>query len=796
MKQFFTPLIGFALAISANAKTIFTSSLDSQEEFSRWTVVDNNKDDKTWQFSASNDSGKRTYYSYHSTNQGDDWLISPAITATTAGNYLITYSYEGGTSYPEAMKVYTGAAADIATLTGGLQKDYTAVTGKNADYFFVKLEAGQSFYLAFQACSQPDMFRLFVRDVEVKMCNNPVDLALTEITSPTSAEGLTNSEKITLKVANNGLSAAAAGSSSVTITIDGEEKFTETINQEIAVGQEISITLNTPVDLSISHHTYSVTATVNNSDDISNANNSLSASIRHIGPAVEPYTMGFENSEDTSDIKFINVNEDSGYWSIQTDGWFVAPSRTGVRSMCYNYSKENQADDWAILDGIQMAAGHHVLKYWVSTMDDSHKESYSIWWGNEASVSGMKNKIAEYTDYTGAAYTKKIVIFELTEPQTVYIGFHATSAANQNWIAIDDISINSISATDVDIAVSDLTNPGEYLVEKQDKNIKFNVMNQGIVDIKATINIDIDDQNVYSKEETLVAQDDKTFTISDILDTLKDGKHTIKVNVYNADEKDTSDNTLESSFIKLGAAPLAWDFEDGVVPEEFTVRSEDSYTLADGAKEGFGETGVCILDIEKHQYYGEHMLGMTCWFTEAGYADRWVVLPQVHVDSEDSYFVWNVGSLDANYDEKYSIEVSAGSDYWTNYDKAVTIAQENYVRKNRGISLASYYGKDVYIALHLTTYDGYAIAFDNLGLYGCTAVSAGVKDVVKSDLNVNFAGDMLNLDEAANVNVYDLNGRSVLCGKGTSFNLSNLTKGAYIVKVTTAEGTVTKKFIR
>jgi hypothetical protein len=796
MKRFFTPLVGLAIAITANAQTIFTSSLDTQEEFDRWSVVDNNNDDNTWKFSPSNDAGKRTYYGYHSTNQGDDWLITPALTATTAGNYLVAYTFEAGTSYPEAMKVYTGASADIATLQQGLQKEYPSALGVNNDYFFINLQAGQTIYVAFQACSQPDMYRLHLRDVEVKLCENPVDLSLTSIDSPVSAEGLTANEKMTIKIANNGLQAAPAGSSSVTVTIDGEVKFTETINQEIAVGQEISVELATPIDLSISHHTYSVTATVNNANDISAANNSCTAEIRHIGPAVEPYTMGFEASEDTSDLALINVNDDSGYWSIQTNGWFVSPARTGVRCMCYNYSKENDADDWAILDGIQMGAGYHVLKYWVSTMDDTHKESYSIWWGNEATVDGMKNKLAEYTNYTGAAYTQKIIIFQLDKAQTVYIGFHATSEKDQNWIAIDDISVNTISADDVEIVASNLTNPGEYLVEKASKDITFNVMNQGIVDVQATINIEIDGTNVYSKEETLVAQDDKTYNISGILENVAEGKHTLKVNVYNANEKNTDDNTLEITFTKLGAAPMAWDFEDGTIPAEFTVRSEDSYTLSDQAVAEFGSTGVGIVNIEEHQYYGKHMLGVSTWFTEAGYADRWIVLPQVHVNSEDACFVLNAGSMDAFINEKYSIEVSTDTDYWWWYEKALSVASEDYNRKNRGISLANYYDKDVYIAIHVTTYDGDAISFDNLGLYGCSIVESGVKDVLNSNVNFNLRGDILSLGTDAKVNVYDLNGRSVLAGEGSTFNLSSLTRGAYILKVTTAQGTVTKKFIK
>lgn len=787
MKKLFTSLAVLALAITANAQTLFTSPLDSQEDFARWTVVDNNRDGATWVYSSSGDVGKRVYYNYSGSNKADDWLISPEIKATEAGQYLVTYSYQGGDSMAESMKVYTGSQSTVDVLQTGMQKEYASILGAHSDYFLVNLEAGESFYLAFQACSAADRFRLYLSDIEVKKCSSLVDLAVTELVSPTSSEELTDSEKVTIKVANKGADAAVAGSSTVTLYVDGVEMFTEPIAQEIAAGEEITLELATPVDLSVAHHTYSVTAVVNNADDISMTNNTLTASVRHIGPATEPYTMGFEADEDLSEIKFLNVNQDSGYWSIQTDSMMVAPSHTGMRSMCYNYSTTNQADDWAFLDGISMSAGYHVLKYWVSTMDDSHKESYSIWWGNEASVAGMTNKIAEYENYTGAEYTEKVVIFELKEDQTVYVGFHATSAADQNWIAIDDISIYSISADDVEIAVSNLSNPTDYLVIKSNQDVVFDVMNQGVVDVNATVNIYVDDENIYSKEETLTAQINKTFTISDILSNIAEGEHVLKVNVYNAAETNTDDNTLVQTFRKLGEAPIMWDFENGKVPEEFTIRAEDNYTLSESAIAEFGETGVGIVEMEQNQYYGKYMLGMSSWFTQLGYADRWLVLPQVHVDEDDACFVWNAGSLDAYINEKYSVEISTKKDIYYNYTEALAVTAEDYHRHNRGVSLKKYVGKDIYIAIHLTTYDGDAIAFDNLGLYGCTCEQfSGVKDIIDAD---SLSGD-------TRVSVYDLNGRVLYNGDGSAFSLSGLAKGTYVLKTTSAEGTVTRKVIR
>lgn len=802
MKQILLPLLGATFALSANAQTLFSTDLNSQDEFNAFSVIDANNDGRTWIFSEDATNGERTYYPYHGENKADDWLISPALTPSVDGQYLVTYSFKGS-SYGEALQIYYGDEPTVEALSKNLAADYPLVTDtQNTGYFFVEATAGKPFYVAFYACSEADKWRLCAQKLEVTLCANPVDLTVAELTAPVSGEDLGSAETIKLKIANNGLVDAPAGSYTVNINIDGEDKFTETINQVVPKGGEIEVALSTPVDLSISHHTYSIIATVSHPDDISAGNNSLKTDVRHIGPAVEPYTLGFEASEDLTDLKFFNLNEDTGYWSIQTDSWWVAPSRSGVRSMCYNYSRVNQADDWAILEGIHMSAGYHVLKYWVSTMDDDHTEAYSIYWGSEAIPAAMTNKIAEYNPYSKAEYTQKICIFKVDKDQTVYIGFHATSPANQNWIAIDDIEINSISADAVELGITGVTAPsdGAYIPQKASHDVAFSVMNKAIKDAEGKITIKIDDAVVSEETVTLVAQEDKSFTKKDLLSNLSVGTHTLEVSVYNAEDQSPADNTVTLSFIILDTPTIAYDFEDGNVPSAFTVRSEDSNTLSSYAVAEFGETGVGILDLESHQYYGNHMLGISTWFTETSYADRWVVLPKVKVDSADATFVLNAGSTNAAINESYSVKVSDASDTWYDYTSLFKVSSENYVRKNRGASLAEYVGKEVYIAINVTTFDGDCLSIDNIGITGCSLVdNSGVNDIsIKDNANVIFDGNILTFGDfdSVNLNVYNLSGQLVYSANGKTFSLANLQKGVYVLKASTPNGVITTKVVK
>ena len=89
MKKRFTLMLFCALtALQGMAQTLWKTAFDTEEEFKQWTVIDSNKDEKTWTFSADATPSK-VYYSYSSTNQADDWMISPDITPTEDGPLMV-----------------------------------------------------------------------------------------------------------------------------------------------------------------------------------------------------------------------------------------------------------------------------------------------------------------------------------------------------------------------------------------------------------------------------------------------------------------------------------------------------------------------------------------------------------------------------------------------------------------------------------------------------------------------------------------------------------------------------------
>jgi len=783
-----------AVVTSWASEPIFSTVLNTQEEFDLWSVKDNNLDECTWKFSPDGTDGERTYYSYCG-NKADDWLISPAVTPTEDGSYIVRYKFKGG-SYGESMNVYMAGSADIETLKANLQAEYPKIMGEDYDgYFLFQGKAGEPVYIAFQACSDADKFRLFLKGVTVERCDKPLDLAVTKIISPVSGEGL-GAEPVSIEVKNCGLTDIS--SFTVSVSLDGEKMFSENIEKALAPGASAEVQLKGTLDLSISHHNYTVSATAVIADDVSESNNTATAIVRHIGPAVEPYFMGFEPDEDTSDIKFVNANNDTGDWGIEIASLWMNFARTGVGCIGYNYDKENDADDWAFLDGVKVEAGHHVLKFWVSG-DDNHNERLSVHYGNAATPEAMTTELVRLDPFRHGPYQEIIAIFELKEAQTIYIGFHAFSDKDENWITIDDVSLDKISSTEADLVIGDISSPEAYMPDYVSRSVKFTVRNVGIIDAPATVKLYAGDNMLTSEDITVKAQEIREVTLNNALASLEPGNYEIKVEVVCETDNKPDNNIATTNVRILGTPDILYDFEDEDQFDELTFRVEDTNTLK---TDEYGTKGFFLQGIQEHPMYGLNMLGCFVWFSdETATADRWIVFPQMKVLTDDACFTWNAGAVNEyGGTESYNVKVSDNGDVWYDYVTEGKVPSEGINRANRGIELGKYKDKDVYVAFNINSKDGYIITFDNCQFFGCSKVNSGIDNVSAdaSGVSIIAAGDVLAVSgtDSAVIEVFDMTGASMLRAEGSKADISSLDPGIYVARATTAGAAVSVKFVR
>jgi hypothetical protein len=244
-------------------------------------------------------------------------------------------------------------------------------------------------------------------------------------------------------------------------------------------------------------------------------------------------------------------------------------------------------------------SGYYVLKFWYSG-DDTHPEKLGVYYGNESNPAALTNKIVEYAPFARSAYEESINIIYLEKQENLYIGFHAFSDKDENWLCVDDVSLEKISGETVDLAVTSVSNPTGFVHEGSVMDIKFAVRSYGISDADATISVKVDGNVVAEQAVTIKAQEIKEFEVKDALVTLSEGEHALTVEVVNAADSDTGNNSKNCNFRIMENPVVRWDFEDGKLPEVFIFRAEDGGTVHPSAGDEFNEEGWGIFNIQSH----------------------------------------------------------------------------------------------------------------------------------------------------------------------------------------------------
>lgn len=152
-----------------NALTVpYLESFDIRENFELFTVIDANNDGKTWNYDATNFAVK---CDYSSANEKDEWLISPPVTLGVDHLYKLYFKVKcANSSYPERVKVAFGKDKTVEAMTSEL---IPPTNIENEDYInmeaTIKAPAAGDYYIGIQACSDADMFNLFVDDFEIEL---------------------------------------------------------------------------------------------------------------------------------------------------------------------------------------------------------------------------------------------------------------------------------------------------------------------------------------------------------------------------------------------------------------------------------------------------------------------------------------------------------------------------------------------------------------------------------------------------------------------------------------------------
>lgn len=785
MRKISTFLLFLMLSVvSAHADAIYTTAFETVDEFNAWTVVDANSDGATWLFNEEGTPSK-VAYKYDYFNNGDDWLISPAITPSETGTLIVKYTFSGS-MYGESMEVYSGKGGTVEDMTSKEATYDNIKKDEQSGYFLVDAKAGEPFHIAFRATSTAYKDYLYLCSVTVEPIANPTDIKVAEILSPVTGYGL-GQETVKVAIKNSGRTNLSGFD--VAFAVDGKEIANETVSEPLAAGETLEYTFKTKADLSAPLTTYEIKAWATHPDDFDHTNDTCYTSVRHKAPMNAPYTMGFEASENTQDFTFYNLNNDEGTWDVSIESGFFNMAHTGNGCLAYGYDSNNSGDDWAMLDPINVEPGYYVLKFWYSNLD-SYPEKMAVYWGNEAKPEAMTNKIVEFNPILNNKYEESVNVVHFDKAQTIYLGFYAFSDKNQNLILVDDVSFEKVESNLNDLAVSDLQSPYDFVRESNLKDVIFNLANSGVADLDAKVTVSIDDVAVKDSTIAMKAQSATTVTFSGLLADLSDGSHKLKVEVANDNDENADNNVLTKDFTAVSKPVKFWDFESGEIPSDFTFRAEDNGTVDPSAGDEFNADGWGLFNIVAHNVFGEYMLAGTSWLEGTDQADRWLIMPKVSIKGKDSYLVWDANSFNQQFLEDYQIMVSATEDNSAAYTEVLNVEGETAEPKTRGISLADYDGKDIYIAIRLRTKGGDCLLLDNIGIY-TGSTGTGVTAVTGEGEGIIISGNELRAAEGTkSIAISDTAGRTTLTAEGNVVSLSSLPAGIYIATVKSADGNV------
>ena len=198
----------------------YSNPLATETDFADFGILDSNKDGSTWQFSS--DYG--AYYSYNSSNNANDWLISPAIKLEAGKKYHFAIDAACAlASYPEKFEVKIGAEPKASALTQTVLEEVTVTSTAHVTYENEQVSVTETGYYHFgiHATSDADEYRLMVKNFLVEAGAETAapaavsDFALTQtegklevnvaFTAPTKTVGGADLESITkIDILRNG----------------------------------------------------------------------------------------------------------------------------------------------------------------------------------------------------------------------------------------------------------------------------------------------------------------------------------------------------------------------------------------------------------------------------------------------------------------------------------------------------------------------------------------------------------------------------------------------------------------
>ncbi len=134
------------------------------------------------------------------------------------------------------------------------------------------------------------------------------------------------------------------------------------------------------------------------------------------------------------------TNEGSGNAWTSTTTYF----RTGTRALYYSYNSSNAADAWAYTPAQSLIAGvTYTVSYWYRGNGTTYPENLKLTVGTGLTKASQTTTLATQSNITTTTFTQVSVTYTPSVSGVYYFALNCFSAANMNYLAVDDFSIAS-----------------------------------------------------------------------------------------------------------------------------------------------------------------------------------------------------------------------------------------------------------------------------------------------------------------------------------------------------------------
>ena len=402
----------------------YLNTFQTVEEQEAFMIIDANDDESTWDFAYNSDDNWFARYSYNASNDADDWLISPAFHFEAGKQYNLTFD-TWNKGYDERIEVMIGNDATPAAMT--IQAvEPTDVLWEEPQQLEATITVSETgtYYIGFHAISLADMNKLFVDNVMVDVYEMEAPAAPTDLTAVQTEEQFEMTINFTApRVKRNG-EPLTANLEKVELVRDGEVIHTF---ENVAPGAALTWVDNGD-DLTVGTHKYYAVAY----NEKGAGDKSEVVAVKLVVTLNVPYSADLTQPESFDLFTVIDANEDGSTWN-----W------DDTYHTNYNYSVENDADDYLVSLPIQLEA-HKNYAVVVNAYNAGIDEQFEVLLGSEPTAESMTTTVILPTYVTSYEDVGEEFegMFSVNEAGKYYLAIHAISDADAYRLMVKYISID------------------------------------------------------------------------------------------------------------------------------------------------------------------------------------------------------------------------------------------------------------------------------------------------------------------------------------------------------------------